>query len=102
MAGHSVAFTAESGSSIVFDGPLPNGTLNLSGSFQAMAPDAFFNLVLSTPELLVYDASCGFEGDVVAGVLRAAASSQQGAAAVQVTLNGCGVEPTVVFIGSTT
>lgn len=102
VAGHSVAFTAESGSSIVFDGPLPNGTLNLSGSFQAMAPDAFFNLVLSTPELLVYDASCGFEGDVVAGVLRAAASSQQGAAAVQVTLNGCGVEPTVVFIGATT
>jgi hypothetical protein len=102
MAGHSVSFTAESGSSIVFDGPLPNGSLNLSGNFQAVAPDAFFNLVLSTPEPLIYDSSCGFGGDVVAGVLRAAASSQQGAAAVQVTLNGCGVEPTVVFIGATT
>jgi hypothetical protein len=101
-AGHSVSFMAETPSSIVFDGPLPNGTLDLSGDFQVVAPDGFFSLVLTTPVPLTYDASCGFDGDVVAGVLRAAVSSQQGAAAVQVTLNGCGVEPTVVFIGSTT
>lgn len=101
MAGHSVTFTAESGSNIVFDSPLPNGTISLSGSFQAVAPDAFFNLVLSTPVPLSFDASCGFDGDVVAGVIRAAASSGQGAAAVQLTLNGCGVDPTVVFIGAT-
>lgn len=101
-AAHSVSFTAETPSSIVFDGPLPNGTLDLSGNFQVVAPDGFFSLVLNTPVPLTFDASCGFEGDVVAGVLRAAASSQQGAAAVQVTLNGCGVEPTVVFIGATT
>ncbi|NNG15186.1 MAG: hypothetical protein HKM89_01810 [Gemmatimonadales bacterium] len=101
-AAHSVSFTAETPASIVFDGPLPNGTLDLSGNFQVVAPDGFFSLVLNTPVPLTYDASCGFEGDVVAGVLRAAASSQQGAAAVEVTLNGCGVQPTVVFIGSTT
>ncbi len=101
-AAHSVSFTAETPSSIVFDGPLPNGTLDLSGNFQVVAPDGFFSLVLNTPVALTYDASCGFGGDVVAGVLRAAASSQQGAAAVQVTLNGCGVAPTVVFIGATT
>ena len=101
-AAHSVSFTAETASSIVFDGLLPNGTIDLSGNFQAVAPDGFFSLLLSTPVPLTYDASCGFDGDVVAGVLRAAASSQQGSAAVEVTLNGCGVAPTVVFIGSTT
>ena len=101
-AAHSASFTAETPSSIVFDGPLPNGTLDVSGNFQVTAPDGFFSLVLNTPVPLTYDASCGFDGDVVAGVLRAAASSQQGAAAVQVTLNGCGVQPTVVFIGATT
>lgn len=101
-ASHSASFTAQTPSSIVFDGPLPNGTLDLAGNFQVVAPDGFFSLVLSTPVPLTYDASCGFDGDVVAGVLRAAASSQQGAAAVEVTLNGCGIDPTIVFIGSTT
>ncbi len=61
---------------------------------------------VQTIQLLGYDASCpnpeNADGSIVDGVLQIAAGSNDGAGIVRITFNGCGVEPTVVFIGGTT
>ena len=102
----SFAFTAESGSSIDFDMPLPNGTIDWNGTFSAHSPEGFFVLNVQTIELLAYDAGCidpeNGEGSIVGGILQIAAGSNDGAGLVRITFNGCGVEPDVVFIGATT
>ena len=102
----SLAFTPEAGSVIDFDLPLPNGTIDWNGTFSAQSPEGFFVLNVQTIQLLGYDASCpnpeNADGSIVDGVLQIAAGSNDGAGIVRITFNGCGVEPTVVFIGATT
>jgi len=102
----SLAFAPVAGSAIDFNGPLPDGTLDWNGTFQARGPEGFFLLSVTTVETLVYDSSCQTSrqanpGNLVGGVIRVAAASNDGAGAVQVTFQGCGVDPQVVFIGGT-
>ena len=100
----SLSFTATGGATIDFDLDLPNGDVDWNGTFSAQSPEGFFVLMIETVQTLSYDAAClnpeNGEGSIVAGVLRLAASSSDGAGVVQITFNGCGVEPTVEFAGS--
>lgn len=102
----SFAFTAESGSVIDFDLPLPNGTVEWDGTFSAQSSEGFFVLGVETIETLGYDAACpnpdNDEGSIVDGILQIVAGSNDGAGIVRITFNGCGVDPDVVFIGGTT
>lgn len=101
----SLNFTPTGGATIDFDLDLPNGDVNWNGTFSAQSPEGFFVLTVETVQTLSYDAAClnpdSGEGSIVAGVLRLSAASSDGAGVVQVTFNGCGVEPTVEFAGST-
>ena len=100
----SLNFTPTGGATIDFDQDLPNGDVDWNGTFSAQSPEGFFVLMVETVQTLSYDAAClnpeNGEGSIVAGVLRLAASSSDGAGVVQITFNGCGVEPTVEFAGS--
>ncbi len=102
----SLSFTPTGGATIDFDQDLPNGDVDWNGTFSAQSPDGFFVLTVETVQTLSYDAAClnpeSGEGSIVAGVLRLTAASSDGAGVVQITFNGCGVEPTVEFAGSTT
>ncbi len=101
----SLSFTPTGGATIDFDLDLPNGDVDWNGTFSAQSPEGFFVLTVETVQTLSYDAAClnpeSGEGSIVAGVLRLSAASSDGAGVVQVTFNGCGVEPTVEFAGST-
>lgn len=101
-----LSFTPTGGATIDFDADLPNGDVQWNGTFSAQSPEGFFVLAVETVQTLSYDAACldaeSGEGSIVAGVLRLAASSADGAGVVQITFNGCDVEPTVEFAGSTT
>lgn len=100
----SLSFTPTGGATIDFDLDLPNGDVDWNGTFSAQSPEGFFVLAVETVQTLSYDAAClnpeSGEGSVVAGVLRLTAASSDGAGVVQITFNGCGVEPTVEFAGS--
>jgi hypothetical protein len=101
----SLSFTPTGGATIDFDLDLPNGDVDWNGTFSVQSPEGFFVLMVQTVQTLSYDAAClnpeSGEGSIVAGVLSLAASSSDGAGVVQITFNGCGVEPTVEFAGST-
>jgi hypothetical protein len=89
-------FTPVDGSSIVFDAPLPSGTVNASGvfSFDRDTFDKSFNVTTITP--LQYDASCQKLPHYTSGVLQAErSSSTQGESLITITYTGCGVKPTV-------
>ncbi len=94
-----LGFTAAAGTSIDFNAnQLPDGTVQLAGGFELRSKQGNFNLVMSSATPLNYDADCA-TGDIVGGTMRAAASTSQNAAAVQVTYNGCGQAPSVIFVG---
>lgn len=102
----SLAFTPTGGATIDFDQDLPSGDVDWNGTFSAQSPEGFFVLQVTTVQTLSFDATCpspeSDEGSIVGGVLLLAAASSEGAAAVQITFNGCGVDPDVVFVGGTT
>jgi hypothetical protein len=89
-------FTPVDGSSIVFDQPLPSGTVNASGTF-SFDRDTFnknFDVTTTTP--LQYDASCEQLPRYTAGVLQVQKdSSANGESIITITYPGCGVKPTV-------
>ena len=101
----SLSFTPTGGATIDFDMDLPNGDVDWNGTLSAQSPEGFFVLTVQTVQTLSYDAAClnaeSGEGSIVAGVLRLTAASSDGAGVVQITFNGCGVEPSVEFAGST-
>jgi hypothetical protein len=89
-------FTPVEGTTIVFDQPLPSGTVNASGVF-SFDRDTFnksFDVTTVTP--LQYDASCEQLPRYTAGVLQVAKdSSANGESLITITYTGCGVKPTV-------
>jgi hypothetical protein len=89
-------FTPAEGTTIVFDQPLPSGTVNASGtfSFDRDTFDKSFDVTTVTP--LQYDASCEELPRYTAGVLQAKkVSSTNGESVITITYTGCGVKPTV-------
>ncbi len=89
-------FTPSEGSSIVFDAPLPSGTVNASGvfSFDRDTFDKSFDVTTTAP--LQYDATCQKLPRYTSGVLQAKRnSSTKGESLITITYTGCGVKPTV-------
>jgi hypothetical protein len=89
-------FTPADGSSIVFDQPLPSGTVDTSGtfSFDRDTFDKSFDVTTLTP--LQYDATCDQLPRYTAGALQVEkVSSVKGEAVITITYTGCGVKPTV-------
>jgi hypothetical protein len=90
-------FTPASGSTIVFNQPLPSGTVNASGTFTFDRDESnkAYNVMTTTP--LQYDASCQKLPRYTAGVLQVERSSSvRGDSSITMTYTGCGVKPTVV------
>jgi len=101
----SLVFTAGQGETIDYDAELPSGTVDWNGVFGVQSPEGDAVLAVETVELLAYDASCLATtegGRFVDGVIRFYAANDEGAGVVQVSFQGCGVEPQVTFIGGTT
>jgi hypothetical protein len=102
----SLNYTTAGGATIDFDQDLPSGDVEWNGTFVAQSPEGFLALQVTTVETLVFDAGCPHpendEGAIVGGVLQLAAASAEGAGVVQITFNGCGVDPDVTFAGGTT
>jgi hypothetical protein len=88
-------FTAASGATIVFDQPLPSGTVNASGTFtfDRDQSNVAYNVTTATP--LQYDATCQKLPRYTGGVLQVERSSSQGNSSITITYTGCGVKPTV-------
>lgn len=89
-------FTPADGTTIVFDQPLPSGSVNASGtfSFDRDTLDKSFNVTTTTP--LQYDATCQKLPRYTSGVLQAErSSSNNGESTITITYTGCGVKPTV-------
>lgn len=88
-------FTPADGATIVFDQPLPSGSVNASGVF-SFDRDTFekrFDVTTTTP--LQYDAACDQLPRYTAGALQVARSSSTGEATITITYTGCGVKPTI-------
>lgn len=89
--------TPADGTTIVFDQPLPSGTVNASGvfSFDRDQRDTAYTVTTTTP--LQYDATCQKLPRYTAGVLQAERSSSlDGNSTITITYTACGVKPTVV------
>lgn len=89
-------FTPADGTTIVFDQPLPSGTVNASGvfSFDRDTSNKSFDVTTTTP--LQYDAACQKLPRYTAGVLQAERSSSvTGDSLITITYTGCGVKPTI-------
>jgi hypothetical protein len=91
-------FTPADGTTIVFDQPLPSGTVNASGvfSFDRDQRDTAYNVTTTTP--LQYDATCQKLPRYTSGVLQAdRSSSVKGDSTITITYTACGVKPIVTI-----
>jgi len=93
-----VTYTPAAGSSIVVGQPLPSGTLSATGSVQWTRGSEAFSLTVTTPTPLVHDATCDAAQRFTAGELRAQGTFNGKNGYLRIRWNGCGVEPSVVFI----
>jgi len=101
-------FRAATGSAIVVNGPLPDGTFAPSGSMSLTQGGERFAFTVETAETLVYSADCAEDlfGDnpFTDGTLRANITGAQGNAHVLIEFgaNGACLEPRITYHGSNT
>jgi hypothetical protein len=87
-----------SGSELLGNGSLPQGTITLTGTTNYTGNGKSFALAISTPTALTYDPTCGTASQLTAGVLQASFNGAKGSAYVTITWSGC-QDPTVNFVG---
>ncbi|MEO8200728.1 MAG: hypothetical protein ABI679_09430, partial [Gemmatimonadota bacterium] len=98
----SISFTPAQGQNLDMGVPLPDGDLSFNGSFHYNVNGEQFTFGIVTQTALAYDSSCDpAQGwPFTTGEVRARVGGPNGRAYVKVTYNGCGVAPTVVFVGT--
>lgn len=87
----SIVFTADAAGSIVRDAPLPSGTLSIDGSSTiARNGSTIFDLEVSTPTDLRYNATCTDRPRFDQGELIAAVTKRGTTTTVTIQFTGCG------------
>jgi hypothetical protein len=97
----SANFNVTSGQ-LAADQDLPDGTLTIDGNTGWKINGESFAFTVNTSSPLIYSASCLSDQRFTGGQLRALIEGNDQGAFVQITFNGCGVEPTVVLVSGPT
>jgi len=95
-----VTFTAEAGSTFSPHQPLPSGDFVIDGTTQRTRDGVTKSLQIVTPDgaPLHRDATCTADNKIVSGTLRITTTNASGTQTVEITFNGCGVDPTVTLV----
>lgn len=91
-----LVFTPAAGQVIALNQPLPDGSVNITGSFSHTRGATNYSVNVSTPTALQHSAACASQR-FVAGQLRLVFAGTGPSGNLDITFNACGTAPTLVF-----
>ncbi len=86
-------YKADVAGTLAADAPLPDGALQVSGTWHWLRSTENWTLAVTTITPLAYDASCAAPQRIVAGRIRMTGTIAQAQGHLDITYTGCGVEP---------